>query len=383
MLRKVWPDVDSLWIGNDLETALACVDIDDNDVKAIVIAGTGSCSYGTNGKETGKIGGYGHRMGKLIDSKIRRKQFGKFILGDRGSAYAISERALRLALRQHERNAPLTQTADSTEKVFSNLLSAIQKHLGMDSLKALAVWTLSAKKNEIAALAPIVLLMWKEKDEIAEMVVSESIADLTDDCLCLLEKLYAYDHITGKTNVGVGLTGSLFSKDIDFAEAFKESLHSGLLKRGASSVTVIILKNTSLGSLKMLDPLKWKNLPHLTETLDHSSAISDVRTERERQLARLILPVALGLSLTEKRNEKSMYLDRMDVEDAVDLMIVEEQSIFGKIAENKKSIEILVEKVCGAFQNGGRLFYVGAGTSGRLGKFIFLCFHKLKRIRPH
>lgn len=65
LIRKLWPKLNSLWIGNDLETALACVDSDDYDVKVIVIAGTGSCSYGTNGKETGKVGGFGHRIGEL------------------------------------------------------------------------------------------------------------------------------------------------------------------------------------------------------------------------------------------------------------------------------------------------------------------------------
>lgn len=95
---------------------------------------------------------------------------------------------------------------------------------------------------------------------------------------------------------------------------------------------------------------------------------TDIRCKNEIQLAQNILPVALGLSLTEKRNEKSMNLDRMDVEDAIDLMISVEQSIFGEITKSKTSIRILVERVCRAFQNGGRLFYVGAGTSGRLGK---------------
>ncbi len=62
----MWPGVNSLWVGNDLETALACVDIDQCDLKAIVIAGTGSCCYGTNGTESRKLVGYGHRIGSVI-----------------------------------------------------------------------------------------------------------------------------------------------------------------------------------------------------------------------------------------------------------------------------------------------------------------------------
>lgn len=66
LIRKLWPDLLGVWIGNDLETALACLDSNDFEIKAIVIAGTGSCSYGTNGKEIGKVGGYGHRIGKSV-----------------------------------------------------------------------------------------------------------------------------------------------------------------------------------------------------------------------------------------------------------------------------------------------------------------------------
>lgn len=52
-----------MWVGSDLQTALACVDDDGSVVKAIVIAGTGSCCYGTNGTDNKKIGGSGHRIG--------------------------------------------------------------------------------------------------------------------------------------------------------------------------------------------------------------------------------------------------------------------------------------------------------------------------------
>lgn len=46
------------------------MDCEDYEIKAIVIAGTGSCSYGTNGEVAGKVGGYGHRIGR---DEIQRK----------------------------------------------------------------------------------------------------------------------------------------------------------------------------------------------------------------------------------------------------------------------------------------------------------------------
>ncbi|KAG4077521.1 hypothetical protein HA402_002948 [Bradysia odoriphaga] len=356
MIKKMWPKVSNVWVGSDLETALACVDDVGSAVKAIVVAGTGSCCYGTNGKENRKIGGYGHRI------------------GDRGSAYGISENALRLALHQHERNIPSVQTNNS-EEIFSNLLSSFMKRLGLHSLKQLVQWTLSAKKNEIADLAPLVLLSWKQNDELAQSVIEGSIDSLSDDLVCLVGKLNSQQN---KLNsISVGLTGSLFSKDICFAKAFQDKLHSKLAHHQRTiTVSVEILQNTALGSLRILDSLKWKVLPLFDPNSDSSQTLYDsknsellteIRCKNEKQLAQTILPIALGLSLTEKRNEKSMNLDKMDVEEAIDLMVYEDRSIFGKISESKTSIRILVEEVCRAFQNGGRLFYVGAGTSGRLG----------------
>lgn len=267
------------------------------------------------------------------------------------------------------------------------------KQLGMQSLKQLVKWALSAKKNEIAELAPLVLLMWKQNDKIAQIAVNDNIVDLSDDCVCLIRSFLHHPHcntssdsaLTHDTKFGrvsVALTGSLFSKDNHFANTFKQRLHSELLKHGVAFLSVKVIQNTALGSLRMLDPLKWKFIPHFelnsqaTETLYNSDVLAAaIRCETEKRLAANILPVALGLSLTEKRNERSMNLDTMDVEDAIDLMIVEEQSIFNEIAKNKQSIGILVRKVCKAFQSGGRLFYVGAGTSGRLGNLFVLILH--------
>lgn len=249
------------------------------------------------------------------------------------------------------------------------------RHLRIHSLKQLITWSLSAKKNEIAELAPLVLLMWKEKDHIATSIIDDSIAYLCADCTCLVKKLRKSQ---SKVRISIGLTGSLFSKDHQFAETFTDRLHFQLFKQGVCNVSVKILQNTALGSLKMLKKLIRQSSSQL-QSISQSTEIVGERTEvsksicnkNEKYLAENILPVALGLSLTEKRNERSMNLDRMDVEEAIDLMIFEEKNIFDKITDHKKSIGILIEKVCQSFQSGGRLFYVGAGTSGRLGKYFY------------
>lgn len=84
-------------------------------------------------------------------------------------------------------------------------------------------------------------------------------------------------------------------------------------------------------------------------------------------------PHALGkvrstrLSPTEQRNPRSQHLDLMSTRDAVALMLKEEARVPRLLLKHGDALARAVELVAVAFRRGGRLFYVGAGTSGRLG----------------
>jgi N-acetylmuramic acid 6-phosphate etherase len=80
-----------------------------------------------------------------------------------------------------------------------------------------------------------------------------------------------------------------------------------------------------------------------------------------------LVPVALALSPTEQRNPRSLKLDRMPLSQAVLLMIREEARIAPALSRIRQKIERAVRMIVACFQRDGRLFYVGAGTSGRLG----------------
>jgi N-acetylglucosamine kinase-like BadF-type ATPase len=49
-------------VGSDIETAMGCLNEQDG-IKVIVIGGTGSNCFGTDGKSMIKIGGFGHVLG--------------------------------------------------------------------------------------------------------------------------------------------------------------------------------------------------------------------------------------------------------------------------------------------------------------------------------
>ncbi len=70
---------------------------------------------------------------------------------------------------------------------------------------------------------------------------------------------------------------------------------------------------------------------------------------------------------TEHRNPRSRDLDRLSVAEAFALINSEDAKVAGVVAAARPEICRAVELVVAAFRAGGRLIYVGAGTSGRLG----------------
>src|SRR5699024_1874475 len=70
---------------------------------------------------------------------------------------------------------------------------------------------------------------------------------------------------------------------------------------------------------------------------------------------------------TEQRNENSFQIDNMSTRDMLETINNEDMIVAQKVRELIPTIEKVVDIVCESFLAGGRLFYVGAGTSGRVG----------------
>ncbi|MCZ8537367.1 N-acetylmuramic acid 6-phosphate etherase [Paenisporosarcina quisquiliarum] len=75
----------------------------------------------------------------------------------------------------------------------------------------------------------------------------------------------------------------------------------------------------------------------------------------------------LSLLTTEEFNPKSQSLDEMSIKEILTTMNEEDQTIALAVQRVIPTIEETIEKVVTAFKNGGRLIYIGAGTSGRIG----------------
>lgn len=78
-------------------------------------------------------------------------------------------------------------------------------------------------------------------------------------------------------------------------------------------------------------------------------------------------PVFVDRRLTERRNPRSRDIDTASSLELVDLINAEDASVAAAVARARVEIARAVDLIEGAFRAGGRLFYIGAGTSGRLG----------------
>ncbi len=74
-----------------------------------------------------------------------------------------------------------------------------------------------------------------------------------------------------------------------------------------------------------------------------------------------------GYLLTEQANPYSQNLDRLSALEIVELFNQEDAKAVAAVGQEKEAIAVAITTIAEAINHGGRLFYVGAGTSGRLG----------------
>ena len=74
-----------------------------------------------------------------------------------------------------------------------------------------------------------------------------------------------------------------------------------------------------------------------------------------------------GHLMTEQPNPRSTALDLLDTAELVTLFVEEDRRPQQAVADASASISAAVDRIAARLKDGGRLFYLGAGTSGRLG----------------
>ena len=317
---KVWPGT-PCYATDDLETALAAGESGGSAkcaARVLILSGTGSCCCGRkpDGK-TARVGGGGH------------------ILGDRGSGYEIGLRGLKESVHFLDREGrwPL---------LGRDLLQALQ----MNEPEDLIDWAKAAGKSEIAALAVQVFAAAKG-DKLARHIVTaaaESLARDGIDCACRL--------VGGGSPVEFLLAGGVLLKQPGFAR----QVRARLLKLWPRARVTILRREGACGAMELARA--HFGGPIGSETIQQ---ISPPEPET------ILLPASSALAPTERRNPRSKNLDRMSLSKAVALMIDEDSKVGRALLKEKRKIARVIEWVAGAMRRDGRLFYAGAGTSGRLG----------------
>ena len=77
--------------------------------------------------------------------------------------------------------------------------------------------------------------------------------------------------------------------------------------------------------------------------------------------------VNLNGIVTETRNEKTKEIDLLSVKEILGIMNEEDLNVVAAIKDAIPQIEALINETIKAYKNGGRIIYIGAGTSGRMG----------------
>jgi len=75
----------------------------------------------------------------------------------------------------------------------------------------------------------------------------------------------------------------------------------------------------------------------------------------------------LGSLLTEARNPATEHLDELSTLDMLRVINDEDATVAGAVRKELPAIAKAIDEIAARFERGGRLFYIGAGTSGRLG----------------
>lgn len=79
------------------------------------------------------------------------------------------------------------------------------------------------------------------------------------------------------------------------------------------------------------------------------------------------MKINLNAMVTEGRNKNSMNIDTLSTLELVKIINEEDKKVAVAVEAELNNVAKSIDKIVDSFKNGGRLIYIGAGTSGRLG----------------
>jgi len=304
LCAEIWPQA-KIVVGSDRDSGLAAALGHGDGI--VVNAGSGSSVTGRRDKRIENAGGWGH------------------ILGDAGGGYFLSLQALRLILREYDLHRGEVQ-----------FTTKILRALSLNNLDELVRWAQTADKMEVAMLTPVVFEAAAGGDARVMEIIEEGARVLCEYTEAVASRL----HVLAPKVV---LLGGLFQRDSIYNHAFRRRLKKALPDARVANSE----RAPEFGAAWLAAEMQcWPEI----HTEPAPEKIDD-----------------LAAALTEQRNPRSENLEKMDPQELVKLFIEEEKFVGEALRAAQGDLAQAIELVADSLGKSGRLFYLGAGTSGRLG----------------
>jgi N-acetylmuramic acid 6-phosphate etherase len=345
-LRATWPGAATVRVMEDTRSILAAAFGDGPGIA--VIAGTGSNVAGqlSLAAPIEKAGGWGH------------------LFADRGSAYDLARRGMERVFARYD-----------AEKKITPLAREYLAATGLASLEELVPFLLrDVGKTTVAGYARCVFAAAEKRDRDARALLDEAVGELAGKVAAVSRRLRLRP-------VRVALTGGLFENHADYRARFERALRRLVPKAKVflcdvpGAVGAARAAAAEIGAKLSFAEDKERSQVQLgNEEADSVARRSTATTEEKATPLSALKPIAdakrlaaFSAASTEQRNPRSRGLDRRSVEQLVDLFIREERHVERALAAQRGPLARAAKLVARRLRAGGRLIYIGAGTSGRLG----------------
>ncbi|HXA08837.1 MAG TPA: N-acetylmuramic acid 6-phosphate etherase [Chthoniobacterales bacterium] len=269
-----------------------------------VNAGTGSSITGRREGRFERAGGWGH------------------VLGDAGGGYDLSLEMLRFVLRDYD-----------LHRRGSELAQEVLRALGLNDLNELVRWAQTAGKMEIATLAPLVFAAGAAGHKEVNDILCAGARVLAEYTCAVADRLEF-------RAPPVALLGGLFRGHSIYVSAYRREL----AELSPVANVLVAEKPSALGAAWLALAQRPPLAPHLEKPAPEIAAAA-----------------------TEGINPRSLDLENLSPRELVDLFVAEEKFVQEALRAAADRLAEGVSLVATALKSKGRLFYVGAGTSGRLG----------------
>ena len=276
----------------------------------IIIAGTGMIAYGEDGRGNSvRAGGWGTHL-------------------DEGSGYALGIAALRAVAAE----------ADGTG-LATDLTSKVRTYLNIDESIQLVPWLYDPqrKPSDVAALAPLVLDAAEAGDSVATNLVARAADSLADTAVAAYRKLQQKDE-----RLPISYGGSLIEKSSFYYGIVDQAIRTRLPEASLQPP----LEKSVIGSAALA--LAELGITLLQPTKAPVSGKSNLRS-------------------SEQQNCLTMKIDLCTSLEIAGAMHLADQQAVASVGSQLTTIASVIDAIVPRMEQGGRLIYVGSGTSGRLG----------------